>query len=62
VSAPTKAVPNILGSERKASGHVGVVRKGGELLSTCGCRGHLYEPEARDCMRSMARAIGIKLT
>lgn len=60
MSATTSAAA-VVSAERRGSGFVGVTRRGRALVTTCGCPGHLMENEARDCMISMAQAIGLKV-
>lgn len=43
------------------TGFVGVARRDGKPLTTCGCDEHLREDEARACMIAMANRLGLKV-
>lgn len=53
--------PATVTSRKIAGGWIGEARRNGDLVCTCGHPGHLFEPEALDCVRAMARAIGVLL-
>lgn len=43
------------------TGFVGVARRDGKPLTTCGCDEHSREDEARACMLAMASRLGLKV-
>lgn len=59
VSAPRP--PATVTSRKIVGGWIGEVRRHGGLVCTCGHPGHVFEHEAMDCVRAMARSIGIVL-
>lgn len=58
----TATFPATITGRAIVGGWVGEARRDGELVCTCGHPGHVLQEEALDCMRAMARAIGLHFT
>lgn len=57
------SAPAVVAVKRRdfGTGFVGVARRDGAPLITCGCVGHLHADTAQACMVATAKALGLKV-